>query len=79
MRNKAMAEEEKPKTAENGTIAAAVTDEEAAEAEKKAKAAEQESEAGEEKAQGEYTEKAKPEASPIEKAPLKDEQDRKSK
>ena len=32
MRNKAMAEEEKPKTAENGTIAAAVTDEEAAEA-----------------------------------------------
>lgn len=33
MRNKAMAEEEKPKTAENGTIAAAVTDEEAAEAE----------------------------------------------
>lgn len=52
---------------------------EAAEAEKKAKAAEQESEAGEEKAQGEYTEKAKPEASPIEKAPLKDEQDRKSK
>lgn len=33
MRNKATAEEEKPKTAENGTIAAAVTDEEAAEAE----------------------------------------------
>ena len=36
MRNKAMAEEEKPKTAENGTIAAAVTDEEAAEAETEA-------------------------------------------
>ena len=33
MRKKATAEEEKPKTAENGTIAAAVTDEEAAEAE----------------------------------------------
>ena len=36
MRNKAMAEEEKPKTAENGTIAAAVTDEEAAESETEA-------------------------------------------
>lgn len=36
MRNKAMAEEEKPKTAENGTIAAAVTDEEAAGAETEA-------------------------------------------
>ena len=36
MRNKATAEEEKPKTAENGTIAAAVTDEEAAGAETEA-------------------------------------------
>lgn len=39
MRNKATAEEEKPKTAENGTIAAAVTDEEAAEAETEAEKA----------------------------------------
>ena len=49
---------------------------EAAEAESKAA---EKAQKDEEKATGEYTEKAKPEPSPIEKAPLKDEQDRDSK